>query len=590
MQTDTGNGTAATASDGAIATNNDSATVNSTDSTGNTQNDTSKTVIDKKPRPSSELGTERSIQIEARLKKDPYDTEAWQMLLTEAQSVGTEEQNRDAFDRFLEQFPTSGRHWAMYVEFELGHERTDLAEAIFARSLRDVLSVDLWKSYLAYVKHNNEYNGGEGRTVVIKAYETALQYIGMDKDAGGIWSDYIAFIKAGEVNYFHYEEQQKMDATRRAYRRVIAIPVMNVEALWRDYDAFENGLSRMTAKKFLAEQSPIYMTARTAARELKQLSEPLQRTALPCPPQWSDKEMNQLAAWRRYLDWEKSDPLKIEDAGARYARISFAYKQAMMTLRFYPEIWFQAASFAIEHNRNEEAIQILKSAIDIMPHSFLVNFALAEIYEEKKQTAEARALYEKFIEHLSNDITKMHESMTTEIAEFEASHQSNGGGSSKRAKEAIRDRWQKRIDEAKRGYTLAAIMMMRFVRRAEGIKVARQVFSRTRKSPHITYHLFVASALMEYYCSKEAAIAGRVFELGLKSFNDPDYIREYLDYLIRTNDNNNARALFERTINMMPVDRAQDVWRLFLDYTCDYEELTNAKEVEKRYLTAYPQG
>jgi cleavage stimulation factor subunit 3 len=42
-----------------------------------------------------------------------------------------------------------------------------------------------------------------------------------------------------------------MDATRRAYRRVIAIPVMNVEALWRDYDAFENGLSRITVISIL---------------------------------------------------------------------------------------------------------------------------------------------------------------------------------------------------------------------------------------------------------------------------------------------------------------------------------------------------
>ncbi|RKP25134.1 hypothetical protein SYNPS1DRAFT_16123 [Syncephalis pseudoplumigaleata] len=545
------------------------------------------------------LGTERSAQIEARLAKDAYDTEAWQMLLAEAQNVGTEEQHRDAFDRFLEQFPTSGRHWALYVEFELRHGRTDLAEAIFARSLREVLSVDLWKSYLAYVQRNNEHGGNEGRQIVLKAFETALQYIGMDKDAGGIWSDYIAFIKAGETSST-YEEQQKMDATRRAYRRVIAIPVMNVEALWRDYDAFENGLSRMTAKKFLAEQSPIYMTARTAARELKQLSEPLQRGSLPCPPRWSDKEMSQLAAWRRYLDWEKSDPLKIEDAAARYARISFAYKQAMMVLRFYPEVWFQAASFALEHSRNEEAIQILKSAIDIMPHSFLVNFALAEIYEERKQVAEARALYEKFLDQLSDDIAKMNESMTAEIAAFEAQHQRggniDGGGGADMATSSTTDAFGETDGEEReearrlRGYTLAAIVMMRFVRRAEGIKVARQVFSRTRKSPHITYHLFVASALMEYYCSKEAAIAGRVFELGLKSFSDPDYIREYLDYLIRTNDNNNARALFERTINMMPADRAQDVWRLFLDYTCDYEELTNAKEVEKRYLAAYPQG
>jgi hypothetical protein len=109
MQADAGNGTAATTSDAVTATSNDNATASLTDSatTASKQNGTSTTAKDKKPRPSSELGTERSTQIEARLKKDPYDTEAWQMLLTEAQNVGTEEQTRDAFDRFLEQFPTS---------------------------------------------------------------------------------------------------------------------------------------------------------------------------------------------------------------------------------------------------------------------------------------------------------------------------------------------------------------------------------------------------------------------------------------------------------------------------------------------------
>jgi cleavage stimulation factor subunit 3 len=43
---------------------------------------------------------------------------------------------------------------------------------------------------------------------------------------------------------------------------------------------------------------------------------------------------------------------------------------------------------------------------------------------------------------------------------------------------------------------------------------------------------------MEYHCNKDAGVAGRVFELGLKSFNDAEYIREYLAYLIRINDDN----------------------------------------------------
>jgi len=43
---------------------------------------------------------------------------------------------------------------------------------------------------------------------------------------------------------------------------------------------------------------------------------------------------------------------------------------------------------------------------------------------------------------------------------------------------------------------------MRFARRAEGIKAARAVFKMAREDTRTTYHLYVAAALMEYYCSK----------------------------------------------------------------------------------------
>ena len=43
---------------------------------------------------------------------------------------------------------------------------------------------------------------------------------------------------------------------------------------------------------------------------------------------------------------------------------------------------------------------------------------------------------------------------------------------------------------------------MKFARRAEGIKSARSVFKLAREDSCVTYHVFVAAALMEYYCSK----------------------------------------------------------------------------------------
>lgn len=48
----------------------------------------------------------------------------------------------------------------------------------------------------------------------------------------------------------------------------------------------------------------------------------------------------------------------------------------------------------------------------------------------------------------------------------------------------------------------AYIQYMRFARRAEGIKAARAVFKLAREDQRTKYQLYVAAALMEYYCSK----------------------------------------------------------------------------------------
>lgn len=91
---------------------------------------------------------------------------------------------------------------------------------------------------------------------------------------------------------------------------------------------------------------------------------------------------------------------------------------------------------------------------------------------------------------------------------------------------------------------------MKFARRAEGIKSARNVFKRAREDSRSKYHVFAAAALMEYYCSKDKNIAFRIFELGLKKFgNNPDYILCYIDYLSHLNEDNNTRVLFERVLS-----------------------------------------
>lgn len=50
--------------------------------------------------------------------------------------------------------------------------------------------------------------------------------------------------------------------------------------------------------------------------------------------------------------------------------------------------------------------------------------------------------------------------------------------------------------------TLAYIMFMKCVRRTEGVKATRNIFKRAREDPRSQFHVYVAHALMEYYCNK----------------------------------------------------------------------------------------
>lgn len=95
------------------------------------------------------------------------------------------------------------RHWLGYLELELKHANFNEVENLFTRCLKTVLSVDLWKFYLNYIRRINSTDDSklesDTRTVIEKAYDYVLNNVGIDKDSGPIWSDYIFFLKNAEV-------------------------------------------------------------------------------------------------------------------------------------------------------------------------------------------------------------------------------------------------------------------------------------------------------------------------------------------------------------------------------------------------------
>lgn len=82
---------------------------------------------------------------------------------------------------------------------------------------------------------------------------------------------------------------------------------------------------------------------------------------------------------------------------------------------------------------------------------------------------------------------------------------------------------------------------MRFLRRVEGIRSARQIFKKARDDPRISYHVYVAAAFMEYFCTKDKNIAYKIFQLGSTKF---DHISDYVLSFIELAKHINGRKFF----------------------------------------------
>ncbi|WEW55194.1 mRNA 3'-end-processing protein rna14 [Emydomyces testavorans] len=580
--------------------------------------------------------------LEDRIQADPRgDTEAWLELISEHRSRNKLDSARQVYERFFKVFPWAAEQWIAYANMESEHNELYRLEQIFNKSLLNIPNVQLWSVYLDYVRRRNNLTTdttGQARRIISSAYDFALQNIGIDKDSGSVWVDYIQFIRSGPGNIggSGWQDQQKMDLLRKAYQRAICIPMQAVNTLWKEYDQFEMGLNKLTGRKFLQEKSPSYMTARSSYTELQNITRDLVRTSLPrltpLPGYAGHTEyMKQAEIWKRWIKWEKDDPLvlKEEDAAAYKSRVFYVYKQALMVFRFMPELWFEAADFCFQNGMDAEGNDLLKQGIEANPESCLLAFKRADQIEittaseqdRTKRGAQVREPYDKLLDALYDLITKAKAKEVQEIAQIEErfavestqhhnrSHddeedETDDSKAKEAAKastiEAAKQAHGKHINLLSKMISYAWIALMRAMRRIQGkgkpgeIPGSRQVFADARKRGRITSDVYIASALIEYHCYKDPA-ATKIFERGAKLFpEDEVFALEYLKHLIDINDITNARAVFETTVRRLAsspdnVTKAKPIFAFLHEYESRYGDLTQIISLETRMRGLFPE-
>ncbi|GMK56794.1 hypothetical protein CspeluHIS016_0306340 [Cutaneotrichosporon spelunceum] len=507
--------------------------------------------------------------------------------------------------------PTASGPMLSLINLELALSNFKDVEDLFSKALNSAgtlmaaADINIWKAYLHYIRRQNPADGPDpeaARSTVTQAYEYALKECGVDRESGEIWQEYITYLGENKTRN-PWEQQQNTDNMRKIYQRAVAIPLNNVEALWKNYDAFESAQNKVTAKKFLADRSPAYMTARTALRECRQHTDSLPRPELPPFPNFSDGERRVVSAWRNYIKWEEGNPLQNDDSALVVQRTDYALRKCMAQMRHFPELWHYAATYHLNAGRADEGAAFLRAGVAACPKSFLLAFALAELEEDRKNYTECHSIFEGLIAGVNAEVEELQSKVASEVERARGPdipvHAGDLDSEESDVARMVRDRDERGkrlaerrgrdIEAAKTAAGTAWVMYMRFARRSEGLKSARLVFGKARKSPYITWHVFQASALMEYHSNKDAGVAVRIFELGVRNFAESvPFVIGYLEFLLSINDDTNARALFERSALKIPPAQARPLWETWARFEYVHGDLAAVHKLEARWAEAFP--
>ena len=241
----------------------------------------------------------------------------------------------------------------------------------------------------------------------------------------------------------------------QVFQRGVVTPMTNVESLWKDYNSYEQSTNVLIAKKMIDDKNKEFINARRATKELEVLQRTLLKNNPAVPMTGSVDERKQLDAWRKYIEWEKANSLRIEDKLLLTKRVIFAYEQCLLVMGHHPELWYEAAQYLVRMSRDltdsgdmiggkklgDEAADLYRRATDknrgLMKHNPLIHFAYANFEESRGKVEKCRQIYDKL----------------TNISDLDP--------------------------------TLTFIQFMRFARRAEGLKSARQVFRMAREDGRI---------------------------------------------------------------------------------------------------------
>lgn len=392
------------------------------------------------------------------------------------------------------------------------------------------------------------------------------------------------------------------------------------------------------------------MSAKSGNIALDNITRDLKRTNLPrLPPapgfDGDDEFKEQIDLWKKWISWEKEDPLVLQEdeLKAYQQRIIYCYKQALMALRFWPEIWMDAAEWCfandIRENDKELGTELLTQGIAANPESVLLALKHADRIEatypgkegDKAEFAKAvREPHDTILDTLyaMGDKGKEREKMEiAAIKQQEQMLQQSIEGDEDDADQTKSSVTHERVHAIQQAYaaentilsktiSYVWIALARAMRRIQGKGNQtegglRKVFTDARHRGRLSSDVYVAVALLESIVYKDP-VGSKIFERGARLFpNDEYFMIEYLKYLHAKDDTTSkydcflallsstdqfidARVVFETCVNRLvtkpeTIHKAKPLYAYFHKYESQYGELSQIAKLEERMIELFPE-
>ncbi|OHT06236.1 hypothetical protein TRFO_25797 [Tritrichomonas foetus] len=433
------------------------------------------------------------------------------------------DERRALFEEFFTYFETYPSFWLQYIREELAAGENDRALKLFYRCLPNVPDVELFLEYLNFV-----HKTCTDRRAICAAYEYAIANVGRDIGAIPIYNNYVDFADSAG------NEIVPLDKLRRVYQRALLIPMDGLMEFHQKYKNWEYSKSMQLAQQLLPEQERHFKATATVYHAKKRYQKQLQCTLCTM----DDNGFDYLHRWRLFIEYEKTNPLASNPETYR-AYVVYAYKCALMSLRYCSILWHEYAQFLVSIDDSNEAISIYSQAIKILPDNLMLHFTFAELLESRKRASEAFQVYRSIIER----------------SEGNPNH-----------------------------ITLSTIQFLKFLQRTEGPIAMRKEFITSVEHGRCTYHLFLAIASIENSVNVNREAALRILNLGLeKHGTESDFLESAIRMLIKMGADEEVIRIMNKAKNELPMDKMLEMYKILhshLLFCRGKEQLLHSTEEE----------